>query len=181
MFQLFHANSFFFKKTVSNYLFDLSSELEVTVAFLVEIDKLIQLLESPIYMCTNQKSTFSFYQNSQLFKPKNLALVILTCRNHFCRTDLRLQLLEADKYPHLFKTLFGLLMLLPQSSAFETLKNRLGTVTSLGVMQVLPKSAETVPPVKDVDFPALLVHFSTLQQKHAESIRSSTYRSTFSS
>jgi vacuole morphology and inheritance protein 14 len=88
--------------------------------------------------------------------------------------DLRLQLLEADQYPFLFKTLFGLLMLLPQSTAFETLKNRLSTVTSLGVMQVMPKTGEKVKEVQDIDFATLLTHFSTLQQQHAAAIRSST-------
>jgi len=92
-----------------------------------------------------------------------------------CRyKDLRLQLLEADQYPYLFKTLFGLLMLLPQSTAFETLKNRLATVTSLGVMHVMPKTKEKIPDVKDIDFKALLDHFSSLQKKHSESIREST-------
>lgn len=131
-------------------------------------------------MCTKQKHHLimsTFYQSFRLqkltFGDPNLSV------QFSFRTDLRLQLLEADKYPYLFKTLFGLLMLLPQSSAFETLKNRLATVTSLGVMQVLPKSAEAVPPVKDIDFPALVVHFSTLQQKHAESIRTSAYHSSF--
>ena len=65
-------------------------------------------------------------------------------------------------------------MLLPQSTAFETLKNRLATVTSLGVMHVMPKTKEKIPDVKDIDFKALLDHFSSLQKKHSESIREST-------
>ena len=86
-----------------------------------------------------------------------------------------MQLLEADLYPYLYKTLFGILMLLPQSTAFETLKNRLATVTSLGVMQVLPKSTQKPVDHSNIDFNTLLQHFSALQHKHAESIRNSTY------
>lgn len=82
-----------------------------------------------------------------------------------------MQLLEADLYPYLFKTLFGILMLLPQSTAFETLKSRLATVTSLGVMQVMPKSTQKPIVHSNIDFEALLQHFSTLQAKHAEYLR----------
>ncbi len=48
------------------------------MSFLTEVDKLIQLLESPIF------------------------------------TYLRLQLLEPQRYAHLVKALYGLLMILPQ-------------------------------------------------------------------
>ncbi len=44
---------------------------------------------------------------------------------------LRLQLLEPDKHPYLFKSLYGILMLLPQSTAFKTLQNRLNCVHSM--------------------------------------------------
>ena len=52
--------------------------LQVTVNLLVELDKLTQLLESPIF------------------------------------TQLRLQLLEPQRYAYLIKALYGLLMLMPQ-------------------------------------------------------------------
>ncbi|KAJ3278003.1 hypothetical protein HK104_002750 [Borealophlyctis nickersoniae] len=71
------------------------ADLEITVTFLIQIDKLVQLIESPVF------------------------------------TYLRLQLLEPDRYPHLFKCLYGILMLLPQSSAFATLRNRLNSVSSM--------------------------------------------------
>ncbi|KAJ3038306.1 hypothetical protein HDV00_000817 [Rhizophlyctis rosea] len=71
------------------------ADLEITVSFLIQIDKLVQLIESPVF------------------------------------TYLRLQLLEPDRYPHLFKCLYGILMLLPQSSAFATLRNRLNSVSSM--------------------------------------------------
>lgn len=54
-------------------------------------------------------------------------------------TDLRLQLLEPDRYPYLFKCLYGLLMLLPQSSAFVSLRNRLSAVNSAGFLHIAPK------------------------------------------
>lgn len=67
-------------------------ELEVTFQLLTQLDILIQLLETPIFL------------------------------------KLRLQLLEPDKHPHLYKTLYGILMIMPQSSTFTTLRNRLSTV-----------------------------------------------------
>lgn len=73
------------------------SELDVTVGFLMQVDKLIQLLESPVFI------------------------------------HLRLQLLDVDAKYHtpLLKSLYGLLMLLPQSDAFRALNDRLTTVCSL--------------------------------------------------
>lgn len=53
--------------------------------------------------------------------------------------DLRLQLLEPEKYPYLYKCLYGLLMLLPQSSAFAALKNRLNSVSSIGYLHIAPR------------------------------------------
>ncbi|KAJ1838176.1 hypothetical protein LPJ73_007157, partial [Coemansia sp. RSA 2703] len=54
---------------------------DMTVSFLVQLDKLVQLIESPVF------------------------------------TYLRLQLLDPMQYPLLVRTLYGLLMMLPQSSA----------------------------------------------------------------
>ncbi|EGW33874.1 uncharacterized protein SPAPADRAFT_148054 [Spathaspora passalidarum NRRL Y-27907] len=71
------------------------SESEVTFQLLTQLDVLIQLLESPIFL------------------------------------KLRLQLLEPEKHPYLYKTLYGLLMIIPQSSTYTTLRNRLTTVSSL--------------------------------------------------
>ncbi|KAF6812522.1 DNA repair and recombination protein rad54 and rad54-like protein [Colletotrichum sojae] len=84
-------------------LLQIFAELEMTVNILIQIDKLVQLIESPVF------------------------------------TYLRLQLLEPDKYPHLYKCLYGLLMLLPQSSAFAALKNRLNSVSSIGYLHIAPK------------------------------------------
>lgn len=86
-------------------LLTIFAELEITVALLIQIDKLVQLLESPIF------------------------------------TALRLQLLEPERYPYLFKCLYGVLMLLPQSSAFVTLRNRLNAVNGLGFLHSVPRSS----------------------------------------
>ncbi|KAJ8303509.1 hypothetical protein KUTeg_019905 [Tegillarca granosa] len=67
-------------------------DLEVTVDFLKEIDKLVQLIESPIF------------------------------------AYLRLQLLDVENNQDLIKSLYGLLMLLPQSEAFKNLRSRLDCV-----------------------------------------------------
>jgi vacuole morphology and inheritance protein 14 len=87
---------------------------------LVQIDKLVQLIESPVFTCT-----FRFPKSS-------LAVFSLL-------VDIRLQLLEPERYPHLFKCLYGLLMLLPQSSAFVSLRNRLNAVNSAGFLHIAPK------------------------------------------
>ncbi|KAI0381070.1 vacuole morphology and inheritance protein [Hypomontagnella monticulosa] len=84
-------------------LLQIFAELEMTVNILIQIDKLVQLIESPVF------------------------------------TYLRLQLLEPEKYPYLYKCLYGLLMLLPQSSAFAALKNRLNSVSSIGYLQIGPR------------------------------------------
>ncbi|KAM0792832.1 hypothetical protein ACM66B_002598 [Microbotryomycetes sp. NB124-2] len=86
-------------------LLQIFAELEITVGLLIQIDKLVQLLESPVF------------------------------------TSLRLQLLEPERYPYLLKAMYGLLMLLPQSSAFATLRNRLSAVSSLGFLQTVPRSS----------------------------------------
>jgi vacuole morphology and inheritance protein 14 len=136
----------------------------VTVSFLIEIDKLVQLLESPIFICTSPLLRMG---SSQIKSVIGTDVVLLPPAD----TDLRLQLLEPEKYPYLFKSLYGLLMLLPQSSAFETLKNRLNSVTSLGVLQLIPKSKDKVPIPPNIDFPVLLEHFEKVQKKHAEHVR----------
>jgi len=117
----------------SNLVFKIA-EFELTVNTLMEIDKLVQLLESPIFMY------------------------------------LRLQLLEPEKYPFLFKSLYGLLMLLPQSSAFNTLRTRLNCVTSLGVLQLIPKSKDVVGPPPGINFTELLNHFVLVQKTHFEHV-----------
>jgi vacuole morphology and inheritance protein 14 len=85
-------------------------ELDINVNLLVQVDKLVRLLETPIF------------------------------------AYLRLQLLEPGRYPTLLKTLYGLLMLLPQqSSAFKILQTRLKTVPSYTFMPVQPPSSTEFP------------------------------------
>jgi vacuole morphology and inheritance protein 14 len=81
-------------------LLQIFCEMEMSVAMLIQIDKLVQLLESPVF------------------------------------TYLRMQLLEPERFPYLYKCLYGLLMLLPQSSAFAALKNRLNSVSAIGYLHV---------------------------------------------
>eukprot|EP00752_Nemacystus_decipiens_P010688 g9519.t1 len=86
------------------------AEVEISVGFLMQVDKLVQLLESPIFL------------------------------------RLRLQLLDVDSpsYPALLKSLYGILMLLPQSAAFKTLRDRLATACSLNQnLAALPSSSSS--------------------------------------
>ncbi|CEO59843.1 Putative Vacuole-associated enzyme activator complex component [Penicillium brasilianum] len=94
-------------------LLQIFAELEMTVNMLIQIDKLVQLLESPVF------------------------------------TYLRLQLLEPEKYPYLYKCLYGVLMLLPQSSAFAALKNRLNSVSNIGFLHGGPRSTSQTAPSFD--------------------------------
>lgn len=116
-------------------------DLEVTVDFLIEVDKLVQLIESPIF------------------------------------TYLRLQLLDVENNPYLIKALYGLLMLLPQSQAFQLLSHRLRCVPNPELMrtvdeskymdskkQVVSKRASHT----QVDYNELLQHFDRVQSKHLE-------------
>ena len=48
-----------------------------------------------------------------------------------------MQLLIPEKNLDLYKCLYGLLMLLPQSDAFETMRNRLNSVATLGQVYLL--------------------------------------------
>ncbi|PNS20616.1 hypothetical protein CAC42_343 [Sphaceloma murrayae] len=98
------------------HLLQIFTELEMTVNMLIQIDKLVQLLESPVF------------------------------------TYLRLQLLEPERYPYLYKCLYGLLMLLPQSSAFAALKNRLNSVSAIGYLHIAPRAPPTTPGTSSSSF-----------------------------
>jgi vacuole morphology and inheritance protein 14 len=124
----------------SNLLY-IFADLEITVQMLVQVDKLVQLIESPVF------------------------------------TYIRLQLLEPERYPHLFKCLYGLLMLLPQSSAFVSLRNRLNAVNSAGFLHIAPKSSIAALSNRsklgreDIKWQELLLHFRSVQAKHEKSRR----------
>jgi vacuole morphology and inheritance protein 14 len=89
---------------------------------LVQIDKLVQLIESPVFTC------------AVAMRPNFVHQLTRHC------PDIRLQLLEPERYPYLLKCLYGILMLLPQSSAFVSLRNRLNAVNAAGFLQIAPKS-----------------------------------------
>ncbi|KAM3864254.1 protein VAC14 homolog [Diretmus argenteus] len=116
-------------------------DLEVTVDFLMEVDKLVQLIESPIF------------------------------------TYLRLQLLDVENNPYLIKALYGLLMLLPQSQAFQLLSHRLRCVPNPELMRTVDESKymESKQQVNSkrasyaqMDYNELLQHFDRIQSKHLE-------------
>ncbi|RZC41579.1 Vac14 Fig4 bd domain containing protein [Asbolus verrucosus] len=109
--------------------------LEVTVDFLMEIDKLVQLIESPIF------------------------------------AYLRLELLQVPCDKNLIRALYGLLMLLPQTDAFQTLKVRLSCIPSLH-LHCEEKSTVQERPIpackRNIDFAKLLQHFIEVQEKYKE-------------
>ncbi|XP_030438056.1 protein VAC14 homolog isoform X1 [Gopherus evgoodei] len=111
-------------------------DLEVTVDFLTEVDKLVQLIECPIF------------------------------------TYLRLQLLDVKNNPYLIKALYGLLMLLPQSSAFQLLSHRLQCVPNPELLQATDSTKTTLGFKKatatNIDYLELLQHFERVQNKHLE-------------
>ncbi|XP_077309665.1 protein VAC14 homolog [Lithobates pipiens] len=111
-------------------------DLEVTVDFLTEVDKLVQLIECPIF------------------------------------TYLRLQLLDVENHPYLIRALYGLLMLLPQSSAFQLLSHRLQCVPNPQLIRSGHSEAAAKTSPKDgsvqIDYNELLQHFEKVQNKHLE-------------
>jgi vacuole morphology and inheritance protein 14 len=115
------------------------ADVNISVGYLMQIDKLIQLLESPVFI------------------------------------HLRLQLLEINsaKQTALLQSLYGLLMLLPQSQAYKTLGDRLATVSALhmhmGNQNMKPREAIEVGKkfTNFVNFDELLDRFESIQEKHA--------------
>lgn len=131
-------------------LLQIFAELELTVSLLVQIDKLVMLIESPVF------------------------------------TSLRLQLLEPDRYPFLPKCLYGLLMILPQSSAFISLRARLSVVQSAGYVPSTQNSrtssatSNVVSATRsklsggnkdEIRWSELLVHFRSVQNRHEKARR----------
>ncbi|KAJ7094447.1 vacuolar protein 14 C-terminal Fig4p binding-domain-containing protein [Mycena belliarum] len=132
-------------------LLHIFADLEITVPMLVQVDKLVQLIESPVF------------------------------------TYIRLQLLEPERYPYLFKCLYGLLMLLPQSSAFVSLRNRLNAVNSAGFLHIAPKPSIAALATRsklgrdEIKWQELLLHFRSVQSKHEKSRRQALGTDAFSS
>lgn len=117
------------------------SVLPLGAEVLVQLDRLVQLLETPAYAA------------------------------------LRLQLLAPSRQPDLLRALYGLLMLLPQSSAFRTLSSRLAAVPAATLMQLEAlqggggkgggKQAGQQQQAQWADFDALLTSFVARQSAHA--------------
>ncbi|KAF5677256.1 dna repair recombination rad54 and rad54 [Fusarium heterosporum] len=112
-------------------LLQIFGELDMTVNMLIQVDKLVQLIESPVF------------------------------------TYLRLQLLEPEKYPFLYKCMYGILMLLPQSSAFAALKNRLNSVSAIGYLHVAPRPPNRLKSREDgnIRWVELLEKFRSVQER----------------
>ncbi|KAJ9577283.1 hypothetical protein L9F63_006122, partial [Diploptera punctata] len=120
-------------------LIHIFADLEITVEFLTEIDKLVQLIESPIF------------------------------------TYLRLELLAVPCNQHLVQALYGLLMLLPQTEAFNTLRQRLDCVSSLHLHYCADRNDRLTNmeeknsiKAKHIDFSELLEHFVSIQEQHRQ-------------
>lgn len=114
-------------------LLETFGDLEITKEFLIELDKLIQLIESPIF------------------------------------AYLRLQMLDAENSQYLVKSLYGILMLLPQSDAFRILLSRLQCIPHFHLTPPEKRKAKPVRrPGDNIDFNVLLKHFLEVQAKHRE-------------
>lgn len=81
-------------------------------------------------------------------------------------TYLRLQLLEPEKYPYLSKCLYGLLMLLPQTQAFHSLKNRLSTISPQVINTKSPVNISRSTKAPDIPWDSLMNRFRLLQHRH---------------
>lgn len=79
-------------------------EVAVTLGLLMQVDKLVQLIESPVFLHT---------------------------RMHLLQPELGGGQRRSQAY--LLRALYGLLMLLPQGTAYNTLKDRLQAVTNLHI------------------------------------------------
>lgn len=111
-------------------------DFDTDVELLVQVDHLVQLLETPVF------------------------------------TYLRLQLLEPARHASLLRTLYGLLMLLPQTSAFQTLQARLQPVTALTLLNQNAQGSGGGDGVggsallgKTIDLKASLDQFRALQRR----------------
>ncbi|KAL8603321.1 hypothetical protein ACOMHN_054017 [Nucella lapillus] len=119
-----------------------SVDLDMTMDILKEIDKLVQLLESPVF------------------------------------AYLRMHLLAGERSADLVRSLYGLLMLLPQSEAFRLLKGRLecvppplngssaGLADAAGRCGAAVKGGERDLQTSDIPFSELVEHFVTVQTAH---------------
>jgi len=102
---------------------------------LTQLDRLVQLLESPIF------------------------------------TFLRMELLDGDN--DLISAMYGILMLLPQSDAFNLVRGRLECIPKISKHDKLreAKKQKRKKFLNEIDFPSLLEHFQEVVTKHQMSRR----------
>ncbi|XP_055618469.1 protein VAC14 homolog [Toxorhynchites rutilus septentrionalis] len=112
----------------------LFADMEITVDFLVEIDKLVQLIESPIFA--------------------SLRLTLISHAND-----------NADAQ-HLSRALYGILMLLPQTEAFNLLRNRLQCVPNYWGQPTKVTAKSSNESQSKINFDQLFVHFKRVQDLH---------------
>lgn len=113
---------------------------DVTVGFFMQVDKLVYLLESPIFV------------------------------------HMRLQLLDVEAHYHapLLKSIYGILMCLPQGDAFRLLNERLTTVCNLrdnlGLSADTSESDEgpSIVSKQGLDMDKLIARFDDVSEQHAE-------------
>ncbi|XP_032589781.1 protein VAC14 homolog isoform X2 [Drosophila mojavensis] len=109
----------------------ISSDVEITLELLCELDKLVQLIESPIFAA--------------------LRLTLVSKSNNCA---------DAQYLAH---ALFGILMLLPQTVAFETLRNRLQCVPTYWSKEPIDEH-NSLEYRSGIDFSALRAHFIERQK-----------------
>lgn len=134
----------------------LFGDLEITMEFLVELDKLVQIIESPIFACNrnNTKLILDFKTVTNYIHPLFTALRLTLISNRNGSVD-RANLTQA---------LFGILMLLPQTEAFNLLKNRLQCVMWDQVSKTTTSTELSVEQQSGIDFTALMAHFKSVHQ-----------------
>lgn len=116
------------------------SKHEITVELLMEVDRFVQIIESPV---------FSF---------------------------LRCELLDSEQNGDLILALYGLLNLIPQTTAFKTLNDRMKTLprepllktTAQNSPKKLKKHGIGNKAPKDIDFDDLLASFCEIKAKHQQ-------------
>jgi len=123
------------------------SQLDMNLDVLTQIDWLVQLIESPVFV------------------------------------SLRLKLLDVNNNQYLVQSLYGLLMILPQSEAYRRLANRLSQVHKFISSQLHLRSVATTPtvhkapknPIRNhpLNLEPLMRHFLNLQAQHARLSRNS--------
>ncbi|KAK6122277.1 hypothetical protein DH2020_043978 [Rehmannia glutinosa] len=108
-------------------------EEDINVKFLVQLDKLIHLLETPTFAYLRLQSMFlnPFGLRIPTMQEAQFEIEVEHLLTVRVERSLLVNLLEPGRYIWLLKALYGLLMLLPQQSvAFKILRTRLKTVPS---------------------------------------------------